>query len=91
MQEAFEVALEGWPADGLPPNPGGWITITARNRAIDRLRREARGRDLIKESVVLLPGEAPSSAVELVSVEDERLRLIFTCCTRRSRRRPRWL
>jgi hypothetical protein len=46
VQEAFAVALRRWPADGLPPNPGGWITTTARNRAIDRLRRESRGRDL---------------------------------------------
>jgi RNA polymerase sigma-70 factor (ECF subfamily) len=45
VQEAFAVALGKWPGDGLPPNPGGWITTTARNRAIDRLRRESRGRD----------------------------------------------
>ena len=47
VQEAFAVALRRWPADGLPPNPGGWITTTARNRAIDRLRRESRGRELL--------------------------------------------
>ena len=42
VQEAFALALRRWPADGLPPNPGGWITTTARKRAIDRLRRESR-------------------------------------------------
>ena len=49
VQEAFAVALRRWPRDGLPPNPGGWITTTARNRAIDRLRRESRGRELLSE------------------------------------------
>jgi RNA polymerase sigma-70 factor, ECF subfamily len=47
VQEAFAVALRKWPRDGLPPNPGGWITTTARNHAIDRLRRESRGRQLL--------------------------------------------
>lgn len=46
VQEAFAVALRKWPADGLPPNPGGWITTTARHRGLDRLRREARGRKI---------------------------------------------
>ena len=50
VQEAFAVALRKWPADGLPPNPGGWITTTARNRAVDRLRRDARGRELLAEA-----------------------------------------
>jgi DNA-directed RNA polymerase specialized sigma24 family protein len=53
VQEAFAVALRKWPADGLPPNPGAWITTTARNRAIDRLRRESRGRALLSEAAVL--------------------------------------
>ena len=48
--------LGKWPGDGLPPNPGGWITTTARNRAIDRLRRESRGRELLSEAAVLSPG-----------------------------------
>jgi hypothetical protein len=52
VQEAFAVALGKWPADGLPPNPGGWITTTARNRALDRLRRETRGRELLGEVIV---------------------------------------
>jgi RNA polymerase sigma-70 factor, ECF subfamily len=55
VQEAFAVALRKWPGDGLPPNPGGWITTTARNRAIDRLRRESRGRELLGEVAVLSP------------------------------------
>ena len=81
VQEAFTVALAKWPGDGLPPNPGGWITTTARNRAIDRLRRETRGRELLREAAVLSPGdEDPGSPEEAGSVPDDRLRLIFTCC-----------
>jgi RNA polymerase sigma-70 factor (ECF subfamily) len=49
VQEAFAVALRKWPGDGVPPNPGGWITTTARTLAIDRLRRESRGRELLDE------------------------------------------
>jgi RNA polymerase sigma-70 factor (ECF subfamily) len=56
VQEAFAVALRKWPREGLPPNPGAWITTTARNRAIDRLRRESRGRELLSEVAVLSPG-----------------------------------
>ena len=52
VQEAFAIAASKWPGDGLPPNPGGWITTTARNRAIDRLRRESRGRQLLSEAAV---------------------------------------
>jgi RNA polymerase sigma-70 factor, ECF subfamily len=78
VQEAFAVALRKWPGDGVPPNPGGWITTTARHRAIDRLRRESRGRELLGEVAVLSPrDEAP---VEVGPVQDDRLRLIFTCC-----------
>jgi RNA polymerase sigma-70 factor (ECF subfamily) len=81
VQEAFAVALRKWPADGLPPNPGGWITTTARNRALDRLRRESRGRELLGEVAVLLPGDhEPDMAEEVGPVPDDRLRLIFTCC-----------
>jgi len=81
VQEAFAVALGKWPADGLPPNPGGWITTTARNRAIDRLRRESRGRELLGEVAVLSPGDhEPDMAEEVGAVPDDRLRLIFTCC-----------
>jgi RNA polymerase sigma-70 factor (ECF subfamily) len=81
VQEAFAVALRKWPAHGLPPNPGGWITTTARNRALDRLRREARGRELLGEVAVLSSGDQePGMPEEVGPVQDDRLRLIFTCC-----------
>jgi RNA polymerase sigma-70 factor (ECF subfamily) len=81
VQEAFAVALLRWPTDGLPPNPGGWITTTARNRAIDRLRRESRGRELLGELAVLTPADAdPDDREDMGLVDDDRLRLIFTCC-----------
>jgi RNA polymerase sigma-70 factor (ECF subfamily) len=81
VQEAFAVALRKWPGDGIPPNPGGWITTTARNRALDRLRRESRGRELLSEVAVLLPGhDDPGMPEEVAPVPDDRLRLIFTCC-----------
>jgi RNA polymerase sigma-70 factor (ECF subfamily) len=81
VQDAFAVALRRWPTEGVPPNPGGWITTTARNRAIDRLRRESRGRELLAEIALLAPGdEEPGTTEEEEPVVDERLRLIFTCC-----------
>ena len=81
VQEAFAVALRKWPIDGPPPNPGGWITTTARNRAIDRLRRESRGRELLDDVAVLsLDTHDPGTSQEEAHVEDDRLRLIFTCC-----------
>jgi len=77
VQEAFALALRKWPAEGLPPNPGGWITTTARHRAIDYLRRESRGRELLGSM-----GEVPVEPTreEAAPVQDDRLRLIFTCC-----------
>jgi RNA polymerase sigma-70 factor, ECF subfamily len=81
VQEAFAVALRKWPGDGVPPNPGGWITTTARHHAIDRLRRESRGRELLREVAVLWPGgDDPGTPQEVGPVQDDRLRLIFTCC-----------
>jgi RNA polymerase sigma-70 factor (ECF subfamily) len=81
VQEAFAVALRKWPDHGLPPNPGGWITTTARNRAIDRLRRESRGRELLSEATVLAPAnDDPAMPEEEGPLHDDRLRLIFTCC-----------
>jgi RNA polymerase sigma-70 factor, ECF subfamily len=81
VQEAFVVALRVWARDGLPPNPGAWITTTARNRAIDRLRREARGQELLSEIAVLTAENDDSvSPAEGNSVKDDRLSLIFTCC-----------
>src|SRR5256885_1405974 len=81
VQEAFAVALRRWPGAGLPPNPGGWITTTARNVAIDRQRRESRGQELLREMAVLLPRNGdPGTSKEVGPVQDDRLRLIFTCC-----------
>jgi RNA polymerase sigma-70 factor, ECF subfamily len=79
VQDAFALALRTWSRDGLPPNPGGWITTTARRCAIDRLRRDVRGRELLRELAVLKhpPG---AGAQEVGPVSDDRLRLIFTCC-----------
>ena len=77
VQEAFTLALRKWPDAGLPPNPGGWITTTARNRAIDHLRREARGREVLAR--VPDVGVEPFGD-EAEPVDDDRLRLIFTCC-----------
>jgi RNA polymerase sigma-70 factor (ECF subfamily) len=78
VQEAFLVALERWPRDGLPDNPGAWIVRTARNRAIDRLRRERRYEEKLRELELLMPGE-PEDLPD-TSLPDDRLRLFFTCC-----------
>jgi RNA polymerase sigma-70 factor, ECF subfamily len=78
VQEAFLAATGRWPETGLPPNPGAWITTTARNRAIDRLRREGKRHDRHTESVHLHSRDDPPEAAGPVS--DDRLRLIFTCC-----------
>ena len=77
VQDAFTVAVLRWPHAGLPPSPAGWIITTARNRAIDRLRREAT-RDARHAEAQLL--RAPDEPAEEVAVRDDRLRLIFTCC-----------
>jgi RNA polymerase sigma-70 factor (ECF subfamily) len=81
VQDAFAVALAHWPRQGLPPNPGGWITTTARNRAIDRLRRQKRERELLGDAATLVTG-APEVVPPVGNgpVDDDRLRLIFTCC-----------
>jgi len=71
------VAVRRWPADGIPPAPAGWIITTARNRAIDRLRREAARDDKHAEAALLHARDAPP---EEGAVRDDRLRLIFTCC-----------
>src|SRR3954447_18788532 len=78
VQDAFLVASERWSETGLPPNPGGWITTTARNRAIDRLRREASRQDRHAQAALLHESKEPSEPVG--DVKDDRLRLIFTCC-----------
>jgi RNA polymerase sigma-70 factor (ECF subfamily) len=75
--EAFATAVERWPADGVPPNPGAWLTTTAVRKAIDRIRRESRRDDKQREAWMLADDAPPEP---LGAVEDERLRLIFTCC-----------
>ncbi|MBB5788032.1 DUF6596 domain-containing protein [Jiangella mangrovi] len=75
--EAFATAVERWPADGVPPNPGAWLTTTANRRAIDRLRRESKRDDKQKEAQLMLGDDPPEP---LGAIDDERLRLIFTCC-----------
>jgi RNA polymerase sigma-70 factor (ECF subfamily) len=77
VQEAFVVALQRWPETGVPPSPAGWIITTARNRAIDRLRREAKRNDRHAEAALLRAQDEPE---EVGPVRDDRLRLIFTCC-----------
>jgi RNA polymerase sigma-70 factor, ECF subfamily len=78
VQDAFTVAAGRWPDEGLPPNPGGWITTTAKRRAIDRLRREGKRDDRQADSARLSDHDDPPP--EVGPVEDDRLRLIFTCC-----------
>ena len=77
VQDAFATAVRTWPASGLPPSPAGWIITTARNKAIDRIRREASRQDRHAQAVLL---HASSDPVEEDAVGDDRLRLIFTCC-----------
>ena len=81
VQDAFTEAVRRWPAAGIPPSPAGWIITTARNRAIDRLRREA-SRDGRQAEAARLhqPAPADDATAEEEPVPDERLRLIFTCC-----------
>jgi RNA polymerase sigma-70 factor (ECF subfamily) len=76
VQDAFVAAVEAWPAAGVPPSPAGWIITTARRRAIDRLRREASRDDRHAQAALMHEREAVEDPV----VEDDRLRLIFTCC-----------
>jgi RNA polymerase sigma-70 factor (ECF subfamily) len=91
VQDAFTAAVQRWPVDGLPPSPAGWIITTARRRAIDRLRREGVGRDRMAEAALLHAQREPDpaggdlfggdlSGAEGSPVDDDRLRLIFTCC-----------
>jgi RNA polymerase sigma-70 factor (ECF subfamily) len=77
VQDAFTVAVQRWPDTGLPPSPAGWIITTARNRAIDRLRREASREDRHAQAALLHAGNEPMGEGP---VRDDRLRLIFTCC-----------
>jgi RNA polymerase sigma-70 factor, ECF subfamily len=74
--EAFTTAVERWPLDGVPPNPGGWLATTANRKAIDRLRRESKRDEKQKEAQML--SDLPSEPLGVI--DDDRLRLIFTCC-----------
>ncbi|MCU7728719.1 RNA polymerase sigma factor [Actinoplanes sp. KI2] len=74
--EAFAAAVEHWPAAGVPPNPGGWLTTTAHRKAIDRLRREVRREEKHREALML----RSEPAEPFGAIDDDRLRLIFTCC-----------
>lgn len=78
VQEAFVIASDRWPREGIPPNPAGWIVTTARNKAIDHRRRSTRGGELLQElgTITSDSGDQP----EREAVNDDRLRLIFTCC-----------
>jgi RNA polymerase sigma-70 factor (ECF subfamily) len=84
VQDAFTVAAERWPANGTPPNPGGWIVTTARRRAIDRFRRESTRDDRHVQALRLYgpdaEGGGPDTQEEVGAVRDDRLRLLFTCC-----------
>jgi RNA polymerase sigma-70 factor, ECF subfamily len=82
VQDAFATAVQRWPESGLPPSPAGWIITTARNRAIDRLRREASRENRQAEAALLHGSEEPAAdgLAEEDAVQDDRLRLIFTCC-----------
>jgi RNA polymerase sigma-70 factor, ECF subfamily len=77
VQDAFAVAVDRWPSSGAPPSPSGWIITTARNKAIDRLRRESSRDDRQAQAMLL---HARGEPIEEGAVKDDRLRLIFTCC-----------
>lgn len=79
-QDAFAQALERWHHDGIPRKPGAWLTTAARNRAVDRLRREAVGAAKLREVALMAPEDEPNTPVDESGVPDDRLRLIFTCC-----------
>jgi RNA polymerase sigma-70 factor (ECF subfamily) len=75
--EAFAAAVERWPADGIPPNPGAWLTTTANRKAIDRIRREYKRDDKHRAAQLVYDDDPPEPAG---AIDDDRLRLIFTCC-----------
>jgi RNA polymerase sigma-70 factor, ECF subfamily len=77
VQEAFTVAVERWPADGLPASPGAWIVVTARRRAVDRLRREAKRENKHAQAALL---HAPDEPEPVGPVSDDQLRMLFMCC-----------
>ena len=81
-QDAFAMALQRWPKDGIPGRPGAWLTTAARNRAIDVLRRKAVGAAKLREVAAMsrLNRPAPEPETDHSGVPDDRLRLMFTCC-----------
>jgi RNA polymerase sigma-70 factor (ECF subfamily) len=82
LQEALVSAIERWPADGVPDRPGAWLLITARRKAIDRVRREAKrsGKQEAAHALFADGGDPPAKEVEMGTINDDRLRLVFTCC-----------
>ena len=74
--EAFAIAVQKWPTDGVPPNPGAWLTTTANRKAIDRIRRENKRDDKHREALIVTDAAFESTG----AIDDDRLRLIFTCC-----------
>ena len=80
VQDAFTAAVRRWPSTGMPPSPAGWIITTARNRAIDRFRRESSRHDRHAQAALLHTGGDADDPAEEAAVPDDRLRLIFTCC-----------
>ena len=76
-QEAFAIAAERWPREGAPANPGAWLVTTARNRAIDRIRRD---RTLAAKTRLLDVPQTTEEPVDETTIVDERLELVFTCC-----------
>ena len=77
VADAFATAVQRWPEDGVPPSPAGWIITTARNRALDLLRREATRADRHAQAALLHARDEP---LDVGAVADDRLRLVFTCC-----------
>ena len=80
IQDAFLAALDRWPAAGVPPSPAGWIITTARNRAIDRLRRESAREEKYAQAALMHENEVTIAGEDENAVRDDQLRLIFTCC-----------
>jgi len=77
VQDAYLAALDAWSRQGVPPNPGAWLTTTANHKAIDRIRREKKRGDKHKEAQMVYDDDPPEP---LGAIDDDRLRLIFTCC-----------
>src|SRR5262249_53275814 len=80
LQDALLVALERWPVEGAPPNPGAWLTLAARRKAIDRLRRNAVLDKKTATLQALAELEREDITMDIDAIPDERLKLIFTCC-----------